>query len=144
MADEPQICSCAALRQATRHVSRLYDEALAPLGLSLNQYSILAKLSRFGPHTVQALADRLVMDRSTLGHLLRPLERAGWIKIGVSPSDKRQRVISLTPSGSQLMQEAQPLWARAEQRFQSLFGEDNVRMLQTVMKQVIEMDLTRA
>src|SRR6516225_838484 len=40
---EPEICNCAALRQATRHVTKLYDDALAPLGLGVNQFSILAR-----------------------------------------------------------------------------------------------------
>jgi len=43
---EPEICNCAALRQAARHVTRFYDEALAPTGLGVNQFSILARLSR--------------------------------------------------------------------------------------------------
>jgi len=136
MREEAEICSCAAVRQAARHISRLYDEALAATGLSLNQYSILAKLSRFGPQTVQALADRLVMDRSTLGHLLRPLERSGWIEIGVAVTDRRQRQIHITPLGTQLMQQAEPLWKRAEKAFRHDFGEDNALLLRTLMKQI--------
>ncbi len=76
---EPEVCNCAALRQAARRVTRLYDEALAPTGLGANQYSILVRLSG-GPSTIQELAQRLVMDRSTLGHLLRPLEKRGLVR----------------------------------------------------------------
>jgi len=136
MQEEAEICSCAAVRQAARYLSRLYDEALAATGLSLNQYSILAKLSRFGPQTVQALADRLVMDRSTLGHLLRPLERSGWIEIDVAATDRRQRQIHITPLGTQLMQQAEPLWKRAEKAFRRDFGEENALLLRTLMKQI--------
>jgi DNA-binding MarR family transcriptional regulator len=75
---EPEICNCAALRQAARHVTKLYDDALAPVGLGGNQFSILARLSLGDPRTIQDLARLLVMDRSTLGHLLRPLEKRGW------------------------------------------------------------------
>ena len=73
---EPEVCNCAALRQAARRVTKLYDDALAPIGLGANQFSILARLSLVGPRTIQDLARLLVMDRSTLGHLLRPLENA--------------------------------------------------------------------
>src|SRR5215469_2173957 len=72
---EPEICNCGALRQAARRVTKFYDDALAPSGLSVNQFSILARLNLVGPSTIQELARLLVMDRSTLGHLLRPLER---------------------------------------------------------------------
>jgi DNA-binding MarR family transcriptional regulator len=59
-------------------VTKLYDDALAPVGLGGNQFSILARLSLGDPRTIQDLARLLVMDRSTLGHLLRPLEKRGW------------------------------------------------------------------
>src|SRR5258708_13267750 len=71
---EPEICNCGALRQAARRVTRLYDDALAPAGLGVNQFSILARLNLVGPTTIQDLARLLFTDRSTLGHLLRPLE----------------------------------------------------------------------
>ncbi|MGU3287405.1 MarR family winged helix-turn-helix transcriptional regulator [Methylobacterium mesophilicum] len=70
-----------AVRQATKHLTRLCDGVLAPTGLGLNQYSILAKVDRHGEPSVQQLAALLVMDRSTLGHLLRPLNRRGLLTV---------------------------------------------------------------
>jgi DNA-binding MarR family transcriptional regulator len=132
----PEICSCSAVRQAARHLTRLYDDALAPTRLSLNQYSIMSKLLRLGPQMIQDLADLLVMDRSTLGHLLRPLERQGWLTIRVSDLDKRQRVIALTTAGMAHVKKAKRLWAQAERSFQSAFGEDRALSLRTVLKHV--------
>ena len=45
---DPTPCNCLALRQAARHVSQLYDQHLAEVGLRTSQYSILAKLRRLG------------------------------------------------------------------------------------------------
>ncbi len=132
----PESCSCSALRQAARHVTKLYDEALAPIGLGLNQYSILSKLNRFGPKILQDLAALLVMDRSTLGHLLRPLEKRGLVTLGVSEQDRRSRVITLTPVGAQLMKEARPLWAKAERQFEHGFGAEPAASLRVVLRQV--------
>jgi DNA-binding MarR family transcriptional regulator len=132
----PEICSCSAVRQAARHLTRLYDDALAPLDLSVNQYSIMSKLSRFGPQTIQDLADLLVMDRSTLGHLLRPLERQGLLTIHIAETDKRERVVALTTAGKAHVQKAKRLWARAERAFQRAFGADRALSLRTVLKQV--------
>jgi DNA-binding MarR family transcriptional regulator len=134
----PEICSCGALRQAARHVTRLYDDALAPVGLSLNQFSILSKLSRLGPHSLQDLAALLVMDRSTLGHLLRPLERRGALTLGTAAADKRQRVIALTASGHALMAAARPLWQQAEDGFAAAFGPARALALRTELKQVTQ------
>src|SRR6202012_3739459 len=109
MALSPENCSCSALRQAARHLSRFYDEALAASGLSLNQYSILSKLDRLGFKTQQELPDPFVMERSTLGHLLRPLEKRGLIAIKSSKTDGRQKIISFSASGKRVFSAAKPL-----------------------------------
>lgn len=114
-------------------MTRLYDRALAPSGLGLNQYSILSRLDRLGPKTLQDLADNLVMDRSTLGHLLRPLEARGLLVMKPAPKDRRARVISLTAEGHALLCQARPLWARAEAEFQRQFGADATATLQQLL-----------
>ena len=135
-------CSCSALRQASRHVTRLYDEALAPAGLGLNQYAILANLQRLGASTIQVLAKHLVMDRSTLGHLLRPLESRGLLSIKSAAGDRRARLVELTAPGLMLMEQARPLWARAQRHFENVYGSTNASGLRAALKQVIAADLS--
>ncbi|HVJ52437.1 MAG TPA: MarR family winged helix-turn-helix transcriptional regulator [Aliidongia sp.] len=141
MPNAPETCSCSALRQAARHVTKFYDDALSPVGLGLNQFSILSKLDRFGPATIQALAARLVMDRSTLGHLLRPLQKRGLVTLDVAREDRRSRVIMLTPAGNDLIAAARPLWAKAEHRFQEAFGEAASVDLRATLKAVATAEL---
>src|SRR5215475_4855177 len=74
-------CNCLAVRQAARRVTQFYDQFLAPIGLRTTQFSILAKLNRRGPMTVNALAGELVMDRTTLGRNILPLQREGLITV---------------------------------------------------------------
>ena len=133
---EPEICNCAALRQAARRVTKLYDDALAPIGLGANQFSILTRLSLVGPSTIQDLARLLVMDRSTLGHLLRPLEKRGFVKLEVSEQDRRSRMVSLTEAGKAAVAKARPLWAAAQRRFESAFGKEAAFELRAVLKEV--------
>ena len=133
---EPEVCNCSALRQAARRVTRLYDDALAPTGLGVNQYSILARLSHVGPSRIQDLARRLVMDRSTLGHLLRPLEKRGLVRLRVSEQDGRSRVAALTPAGRVVVAKGLPLWAQAQRRFASAVGAKRAVDLRTVLKKV--------
>ena len=71
-AANPAECNCLALRQAARHVTQFYDQCLAPAGLRSTQYSILSRLARSGPMTINLLAADLVMDRTTLGRNIRP------------------------------------------------------------------------
>ena len=133
---EPEICNCAALRQAARRVTKLYDDALAPIGLGVNQFSILARLSLVGPSTIQDLARLLVMDRSTLGHLLRPLEKRGFVKLVVSEQDRRSRMVTLTSAGKAAVGKGRPRWAAAQRRFESIFGKEAALELRAVLKEV--------
>src|ERR1700758_5379885 len=84
-------CTCLAVRQAARHVTQFYDQHLAPAGLRTTQFSILAKLKRHGPMTINALADQMVMDRTTLGRNILPLERDGLITIAPGDRDRRSK-----------------------------------------------------
>src|ERR1700733_4691572 len=95
----PAGCNCLALRQAARHLTQLYDQFLAPSGLRGTQYSILARLKRKGSMTINALATELVMDRTTLGRNIRPLQRDGLIDAVPGKSDRRSRELRLTRAG---------------------------------------------
>src|SRR5260370_42496651 len=77
----PEQCNCFAIRSAARHVTQLYDEVLGATGLRVTQFSILAKLKRRGPLTINALAEDMVMDRTTLGRNIQPLDRDGLIRV---------------------------------------------------------------
>jgi DNA-binding MarR family transcriptional regulator len=133
---EPEICNCAALRQAARRVTKLYDDTLAPIGLGVNQFSILARLDLVGPSTIQDLARLLVMDRSTLGHLLRPLEKRGLVRLSASDKDRRSRIILLTQAGKAAVAKARSRWATAQRRFESTFGKEAALELRTVLKEI--------
>src|SRR2546422_5313915 len=87
-----QVCNCLALRQAARHVTQFYDQCLAPTGLRTTQFSILAKLKWLGPMTINALARELIMDRTTLGRTMLPLERDGLIRIEDGILDRNEAV----------------------------------------------------
>src|SRR5579859_6417099 len=81
-------CSCLAIRKAARHVTQFYDHCLAPTGLRTTQYSILVRLKRHGPSTINTLAAELVMDRTTLGRNILPLERDGLIAVVKGHADR--------------------------------------------------------
>ena len=57
-----------------------------------------------------AVASLLAMDRTTLTAALKPLERRGLLEITADPSDRRARVMKLTPKGRRLLARAVPIW----------------------------------
>jgi DNA-binding MarR family transcriptional regulator len=117
--DIPGLCNCAKVRRAARHISRFYDACLAASGLRATQYAILGHLKHRGPKTMLELAELMTMDRATVGHNLRPLERDGLIRIEVSPTDRRARIVSVTKAGLRRIALGRPGWERAQAEFAS-------------------------
>src|SRR5262249_15009864 len=87
------LCNSAARGRAARRVSQLYEDTMSAVDLRTTQYSILKQIERAGPLAMNELAQHLIMDRSTLGHNLRPLERDGLVEMVVAPDDRRSRLI---------------------------------------------------
>jgi DNA-binding MarR family transcriptional regulator len=107
---------------ASRVVTRHYDRALAPVGLSTSAYSILSRTSSEGPLPLGALAARLAMDRTTLSRELTPLLNAGLLTAATDSGDRRRRVVEVTRKGAALVERARPLWAQAQKEVAGDFG----------------------
>lgn len=131
-------CNCLAVRQAARQLTQLYDAALAGTGLRVTQYSILACLSRIEPATMQELADTLVMDRTTLTHNLKPLEREGLVAIHPDEGDRRVRRLQLTRTGVTTLKGARAAWKSAQDRFEGTFGTEEAAALRRQLARVVE------
>jgi DNA-binding MarR family transcriptional regulator len=129
-------CNCLAFRQAARHVSQVYDQALAPFGLRTSQFSILVRLAHSGPWTIQALADRLVMDRTSLGRTVRPLERDGLVAMQVDAGDRRLRVLRITDAGRERLRIATAGWQAAQARFETVIGESEAASIRNRLDEV--------
>ena len=115
-------CLCSALRQASRAVSRLYDEEMRGVGLRTTQYSLLRRLSHAGEVRQRDLGGLTSLDETTLTRNLRPLIDAGWI--AVSPGeDRREKLVRLTEGGAAKLKEARPAWERAQERLRSRLPE---------------------
>jgi DNA-binding MarR family transcriptional regulator len=133
-------CNCLALRQAARHISQFYDSHLAPEGLKTTQYSILAKLNRLGPLSINELAKSMVMDRTTLGRAIRPLERDRLLAIGGAEDDGRKRSLRLTPSGEAKLKSAVTKWREAQKEFETAYGPTDSTELRTMLRRVVATD----
>ena len=138
----PAACNCLALRQATRHVTQFYDQCLTPAGVRATQYSILARLDRKGPLTINALAAELVMDRTTLGRNVRPLQRDGLVAIGPGETDRRKKELRLTPGGLSRFAAAQKEWTKAQADFERAFGVRRAKALRVLLEDVASRELT--
>ena len=138
---QADLCHCLAVRQAARHVTQFYDQFLAPAGLRTSQFSMLARLRRHGPLTINALARDMVMDRTTLGRNILPLEREGLIAISKGSEDRRSKEIRLTEKGLLRLTQAVGGWNEAQARFESAFGPERAEELRGLLHAVATSDL---
>jgi DNA-binding MarR family transcriptional regulator len=118
-------CTCLRARRAARSLTKAYDELLRPLALEVAQLGVLAAVAHFGEGGAQigSLADVLGLDRTTLTRNLVPLEKAGLVRVARSPTDARARIVLLTRAGERGIEEAFPLWQKAQERVHDAFGK---------------------
>jgi DNA-binding MarR family transcriptional regulator len=91
--------------------------------------------------TINALADELVMDRTTLGRNILPLERDGLISVAPGRTDRRSRELQLTGAGVERLRAARLGWSEAQTRFAAAFGDERTAGLRTLLGEVSATDL---
>jgi DNA-binding MarR family transcriptional regulator len=137
----PGTCNITALRKAARRLTRFYDACLADTGIRSTQYAILSLLASRGPVTMATLAESLSMDRATMGHNLRPLERDGLIHIRVGQRDRREREVTLSARGAKQEAQCRTSWNTAQTGFEDAFGKTEALAMRRMMAHITALDL---
>jgi DNA-binding MarR family transcriptional regulator len=125
-------CHCVLLRKASRKVSSYYDEALAPLGVNIGQFSLLRNIRRLEPVSLTDLAHAVELDRSTVGRNAKVLERMQLIAIGHG-EDHREAVLTIAPKGRDVLETGAPLWDGVQDDIETRLGPDKTRQLQELL-----------
>ncbi|MBN3761892.1 MarR family winged helix-turn-helix transcriptional regulator [Burkholderia sp. Ac-20365] len=115
---------CFAVRQAARHISKLYERHLSKVGITPTQFSILSMLDRNPKATMVQLADALVMDRTTLVRILKPLLRDGLVVAPAEERLNRRLRLMLTEKGRERLEQATAHWHAAQANFELIFGRE--------------------
>ncbi len=126
-------CAVGNLRKAARVVTQLYDEALQPAGLKATQFNLLSTIALYEPAIINELADKLIMNRTTLARDLKPLEREGLVLVVVGENDQRTRQVTLTPKGRELLLKAAPLRQEIQNQVEERLGKDHFQTLLTLL-----------
>lgn len=117
------LCLCSNARRAALALTSLYDEALAPHGLKVTQFSLLHAIKLREAPNLSALAAATGLDRSTLGRNLRVLDDLGLVAL--SPGDdQRDRVVRLTERGAATLRGATKAWLRLQDHLGRTLGDD--------------------
>ncbi|HVI53551.1 MAG TPA: MarR family winged helix-turn-helix transcriptional regulator [Luteibacter sp.] len=133
-------CACTTMRKATRALSRLYDDTLAPLGVTVAQFGILKAIRREPGLALSRLADDMVMDRTSLYRMLTPMRSAGWIAIA-APTKGRAKTVALTAEGEALLTKARLLWDDAQTRVVGTYGADRWQALERAISELTRLSV---
>jgi DNA-binding MarR family transcriptional regulator len=132
--DIGNVCFALHLRRAARHVGRLYDDALRPAGINNGQFSLMTMLAARDDWTMQAIADALGLDQSSLSAAIKPLMRRQLLVKEAGEDDARVRKLRLTPDGQRLLEEALPLWRLAQDKAEILLADHKPESLRSALR----------
>ena len=121
-----QACIADKLRLLNRFITRLYDEALRPTGMTTSQMNILVVVAKYGEATPHQVVDWLHMEKSTLSRNVRRLQQNGWLVI--RPAKKgNPHSLKLTLKGNRALQRGLPLWESAQEEAKAILGKTGLQ-----------------
>ncbi|MDN3629369.1 MarR family winged helix-turn-helix transcriptional regulator [Vibrio lentus] len=126
---------CFALYSASNAMSRAYQPLLNALDLTYLQYIVMMVLWDEKEINVKALGAKTHLDSGTLTPLLKRLETKGYVLRTRSAEDERVRVITLTPAGVELKEQAQTV--PVEMLCLSKMNEDELKSLKAQCEQLL-------
>jgi DNA-binding MarR family transcriptional regulator len=122
-------CIATRLRMANRVITKVYDDALRPLGLTVTQMAMLVVAEVRGLLRQSEVGAALRWDDSTLSRNLERMRSNGWVE-EVAAADARVHSYRLTEAGRALLAKAIPVWRNAQEEAQRRLGDATVQALQ--------------
>jgi MarR family transcriptional regulator, lower aerobic nicotinate degradation pathway regulator len=104
------------IRRVQQISSALFAEECGNFDLTSVQYAALVAIRANPQVDATRLSALIAFDRSTLGDVLERLEAKGWVLRSASPSDKRVKLLRLSPEGARVLQRVEPAVRRVQER----------------------------
>jgi len=127
-------CLATRVRQLSRIITRVYDDAMRPLGITASQYTLLAQLAQRDAITAVEIGHELDIEKSTLSRNLKRLLALGHINMD-PPAGRRGRGLHLTPKGQAILKDAFPVWQDAQKRAFTVMGAESRNTLDHLLHQ---------
>lgn len=128
-------CAAVKVLRAGRVLTKAYDAALKPLGLTITQFTLLNAIANTDPDSIASIGQMLDIDRSTLSRNLALLEKAGLVHLGEQGGDRKREVL-LTSKGMKLLQDAYPHWKQVQDKVEVLFSEKEFQSLGQLLRRI--------
>jgi DNA-binding MarR family transcriptional regulator len=127
-------CISTRVRQLSRIITRVYDDALRPLGITVSQFTLLTQLAQQDGITAVEIGHSLDIEKSTLSRNLKRLLALGLLTMD-PPAGRRGRGLHLTPKGQDVIQKAYPVWKDAQTRAVRVMGPESRSTLDGLLVQ---------
>lgn len=115
---------------------KVFTEALAPLGIQLAHYDVLANVFHVPGLTQQQLAEKLLVGRSAMSMLLPELERRALIERRGDEADRRVRRLWLTPEGEALTRQAMAVHVARIESMMTVLSDEECGTIGELMRRV--------
>jgi DNA-binding MarR family transcriptional regulator len=127
-------CIATRVRQLSRIVTRVYDDAMRPLGITASQFTLLTQLAQQDAITAVEIGFTLDIEKSTLSRNLKRLLALGLIVMD-PPAGRRGRGLHLTVKGQEVIKHAYPVWQDAQRKAAGVMGPDSRGTLDALLNQ---------
>jgi DNA-binding MarR family transcriptional regulator len=124
-------CMALRVRQLNRRITRIYDTALRPHGVSTAQLNVLVALALAKDARPTDIAQALALEKSTLSRNLERMVGRGWIEVLPGEQGTTQR-LRLLPAGRRVIEEAMPAWRAAQRQAAAELRPDLVASLRGI------------
>lgn len=141
MKNDLDILKDLSLAEQLARVSRLWrsvaDKELHPLGLTHPRWTALWKLQRLGDNISQKhLADALEIELSSLMRTLSQLEEQGLVTRVSCSTDKRVRIVRLTPAGSEFLKQLETRIVQVRRQLLEGLDSNQINQLSLMLEQI--------
>ena len=119
--------------------ARLLDElgAAGHTALRLGHVAVLSNLDLDQGTRLVTLAERAGVTKQAIGPVVRELEGLGYVQTTADPHDGRAKRVILTPSGRQVIDQAQPLIDRIEDSVRAHLQPAGFETLTALLSQLL-------
>jgi MarR family 2-MHQ and catechol resistance regulon transcriptional repressor len=94
------------LSRCHRALSQIAERSIEAAGLCLSDFAALEALLHKGPLTITEIQGKVLLASGSMTAAVDRLERKGLIKRGPAPSDRRAKLLHLTPEGKRVVEAA--------------------------------------
>ena len=124
------------LARCHRVLSHVAERSIQETGLGLSDFAALEALLHKGPLTITEIQGKVLLASGSMNAAVDRLEKKGLIERGSSDTDRRAKVLHLTPQGKKVVQDAFRSHAQALESAAAVLNTNEKRELHALLKKL--------